>query len=105
LALKLLNLKLFLFLKQSFKPILCSLLKARVLFFNSDTVGVKKMRLYIGGNYITLKNAPAAVPILPSYTIYQRLFIGRLSPKLPYIYGPKLAFFYGVLRGRYRGRY
>ena len=63
------------------------------------------MRPYISGNYITPKNAPAVVLISPSYTIYQRLFISRLSPKLLYIYSPKLTSFYGVLRGRCRGRY
>ena len=102
LALKLLNLKLSLFLKQFFKPILCSSLKAKVLFFNSNTVGIKKMRLYISGNNITLKNAPAAVPISSSCTVYQRLIISRLSPKFLCICSLKLASFCGVLRGRGR---
>ena len=55
------------------------------------------MRPYISGNDITPKNAPAAVLISPSYTIYQRLTISRLSPKLLYIYSLKLTSFYRVL--------
>ena len=87
-----------------FKPVPCNLLKARVLFLNSNAVGVKKMRPYIGGNDITPKNAPAAVPISPSCTVYQGLTINRLSPKLLCICSSKLASFCGVLGGRYRGR-